>query len=630
VNGTEQEAETVEPFDTGLVERTGITLMFLDVEVTDDEGRPIPGLKPDDFEVQINGRFQSVYSVDDLCSCAGQGTSAMAESAVGGVAKPPLDGHAGEGALAPPLGASPAPANEAMRYVLYFDFGQLQQDGRARAIDAARRWIRESLTPESQTMLVAYASAPGLRTLVPFTADRAELLAAIEAASTDPEWLDPFPSMFWRRTGACDECCLRERCPDCGNTCCASVCLVNARDDYQHGRRSLKALKAFLGELENTPGPKTLLLFHQNGSIFPSRFYPVRDIGDHVALLDSVGAEATLARAAVYSAYSGSFNRLESPVADQAVTLGANLAEFTGGKYNRGNTDFESLIEDAIRGCRCVYRIGLRAPRKYKGRVFRVKVWAGGRPLDYRYRTQYLDEVDRWWRRARGVLANPGNATDVGVTAALVPQGLSEKGWQLEVQVGVDVDTLALFPAAGKQRGDWEVGAFLYRDDGRSKREMLGRSRVLLGPEGRPEAIVLHERDLDSLKPGTYHLAAFVRDRAANVFGGAEATLTLPKRNTPGMVGPIMMRAGGQFVSSPLPLLAEKGDAAIRSSTVQTGTIPIGRGSVSQGTPVQIVTWLCAGGDLRRQPTLLRFVSKDGTAPVPTRSPRSRSRGALL
>ena len=28
---------------------------------------------------------------------------------------------------------------------------------------------------------------------------------------------------------------------------------------------------------------------------------------------------------------------------------------------------------------------------------------------------------------------------------------------------------------------------------------------------------------------------------------------------------------------------------------------------------MQIVTWLCAGGDLQRQPTLLRFVSKDGT-----------------
>ena len=65
--GQQSDEETAALFDTGIVERSGVTLMLLDVEVLSKKGNPVRGLRIDDFGIQINGREQPIYSLDDLC-----------------------------------------------------------------------------------------------------------------------------------------------------------------------------------------------------------------------------------------------------------------------------------------------------------------------------------------------------------------------------------------------------------------------------------------------------------------------------------------------------------------------------------------------------------------------------------
>lgn len=604
--------EAERPFQTGMVERTGITLMFLDVEVTDEEGRPLPGLTLDDFEVQINGRFRPLYSVDDLCACAPEVGTAVAGAEDPLPAAPaPAGGVEARGAEA---ARSPGPVPQRPRYVLYFDFSQLQQDGRARAAREARRWILESMGAHDQASVVAYASVAGLRELSPFTGDKQELLDAIESGLADPDLVDPFPAGFSYRIRECKECCAKtEECTDCGTRCCAAVCRGNARDELQHGRRSLKALIALLGRLESEPGPKSLILFHQNGVIYPSRFYPVPEMLDHVALLDAAGAEATLARTVVNPAYSGSTNRLENELAGQAVSLGANLAEFTGGRYNRGNTDLTALLDETVKSCTCTYRIGIRPPVEYKQRVFRVRVWVRGEVVPYRYRTVFLDDTDRWWRRAQGVLADPDRAAGVEVTTGIVPDGLSGKNWDLTVQVGLDVASLMLFPSAGEQRGEWEVGALLYREGGTESWEMLGRSRLSLDRDAAdPTATVLHQRTFDGLIPGEYRLAAFVRDRAASVFGAAETSIVLPGRKQGGVAGPVLLRGGVPVVPTALPLLEEKADPATRNAEAAIGRVPAAGEQIERGATLEFLTWICPARRAEGAGRPLRFVSRYG------------------
>ena len=69
--------------------------------------------------------------------------------------------------------------------------------------------------------------------------------------------------------------------------------------------------------------------------------------------------------------------------------------------------------------------------------VYRVKVWVQGRALDARFRVQFLDDADRWWRQARRLLARPGAATDVAVGVRIVPRRATKKKWAVSVQVAV-------------------------------------------------------------------------------------------------------------------------------------------------------------------------------------------------
>ena len=111
-----QDEEQTSPFDSGLIEQESVSLLLLDVVATDEDGRPMPGLKKEDFTVQINGRVREIYSLDDLCS-----PEPVATASVGN--EPSPDTKADE----PPVvdlvpGAS---LRESVRYILYFDFSQL-------------------------------------------------------------------------------------------------------------------------------------------------------------------------------------------------------------------------------------------------------------------------------------------------------------------------------------------------------------------------------------------------------------------------------------------------------------------------------------------------------------------------
>jgi hypothetical protein len=253
---------------------------------------------------------------------------------------------------------------------------------------------------------------------------------------------------------------------------------------------------------------------------------------DHIVSLDRVGAEANLARTTLFSAFVGDELSGDNP-ADQAVNVGANLAEFTGGSYNRSNSTLAGLTNSIVEHCSCIYRIALVKPRSDGNRVHRVRVEAAGRVVPFRYRLEFLSEVDRWWRQARGVLENPALGNEVAINAMLLPIRRDKTGWTVTARIGVDVDSLMLIPEATGQRGSWEVGALLYRESGGPKWEMLGVSRVHIDGAETTGSDVVHERTFEGIPPGSYRLGAFVRDGTTSLFGGGEATIDLPRPGQP-------------------------------------------------------------------------------------------------
>ncbi len=603
-------------FDTGIVESTEVSLMLLDVVAQDRDGKPMRGLKRGDFAVRIDGRAWTIETADDLCPCGDGIADAVADSGVapeggtGGGATSDSPAAEDSGATSSAGGRSPAAREgvatgpgegEPVRFVLYLDYAQLQQDGRQRAIDEARRWIQETMQPGDLVMIAAHAEQAGLKTLAAFTASKDQLLSALNRSTDAPEWFNPFPAARESRAMTCVRCCEKRDCP------CESCWRDLARDEYRHSRHSFLALKTLLSSLAEVPGRKALVLFNQDGTMFPARYYPVDEtqVGDHIGLVDEVGAEATTARTAIYAAFSGEGTN------KWGVNLGANLADFTGGGYNRGVHDLTDLTRRAGRGCECVYRLGIAPPGGKSGAVHRASVEIRGRPAPNTYRVQYLNAADRWMRSARAVLADPDASTDLPLVAAIVPVAGRDGTWDIAVRVTLSPKSLALLSGASGIRGSWEVGAFLWQEDGRKRWELLAISEIRKQRDDATGTAVLHERVIEGVPPGTYELRAFVRDRWANLYGGARARMELPRtRET--IAGPLVLRAEAGFVRTQLPLRQEKVPTRPESAReIERGLLPLGERSVRAGEPLACLTWVCPGESKDSVYETVRYLSRE-------------------
>lgn len=581
------DAPQIEPIDIGFTEETGRSLLFLDVEAVDAAGRPLFGLSKQDFQIRVNYVWRKIYSVDDLCPCGDGATTEegdpVAEARRAIVRMPP-------------------------HFVLYFDFSQLQSTGRAQAIEEARRWAGEVMQPDDRVMVVAYASEARLRVLTDFTSDRDQVLRAIEAGAAAPDLLDPFPSEYRDRQALCDD----------GTLSCYHV----GRQEYFHARRSLETLRNFLTELDGVPARKTLLLFHENATIFPGRSYAdgpgdlpestwdrleaLREPGsararqlrgasalvpDLLELSQDVGGSATASRTVVYPLACGSARSL-------TFNLGANLADQTGGEHNRLTREVGELLARAGRGCPCIYRIGLEMEERSKSFVLRTKVRARGLTLPSRYHVQHLTDADRWMRKAQLVLANPEAWRELEVGAALVPVAARGKRWDARVEIGLDLAALQV--ALGeddRQTAEWEVGALLSDGEGRRQWEMLGIYRASPDARGRIESIVLHERPLGGLDPGHYELRAFVHDRGADRYGAALGEIDLPPTDRPGLAGPLAQRPATAHLLEPLPLRGRSPGKADELGRPAAGPLPLGDDPlVARGQVVQFLTFVCGPG----------------------------------
>jgi VWFA-related protein len=605
------------PFESGLVERTEVALLLVDVEVRDEEGRPIRGLTAADFDVLIDGQPSFGYSVDDLCACddgLSQETAVASETAERATTEtdPPIGGAARVSETTAVAGRMPQP--EPPRFVLYFDFSLLQTDGRAFAREEALRWLRESHRPGDLVMVVAHASSTGVRVVRDFTEDPSAIEAAIERSHTDGAFLDAFAMARDFRIDNCCRCCAKECRVPCGlcTGCarCLTPCLYEgARAEHRQGELALEAMKTLLQILEPVPGRKNLIAFHQNGTMFPARYYPSIElrVGDHVMLTDEVGAEANLARTALHVLHVGTEDGL-------GRNLGANLADATGGTYNRGPGDIRRTIDAVGRGCACIYRFGLVAPEGRSGRVFHVKVRLHGRQIDHRYRVTYLDRAERSMRAARTVLRDPEAADDLPLAAAIVPAAASGNSWDVTIEVAVSPDAMLHVPSAGRFALEWEVGALLVEQGSTKARERLALSRVSRSREEASRAAIVHEATLFGLRPGEYELRAFVRDRGAGVYGGATSSLQLPPTDEPGLAGPIVHRPVSCLRTS-LPPIDDRGEPAVVRGAPESVKVAATGGPVFQGEEIEIATWLCDGRpgaeDVGRA---MRWVEGDGRA----------------
>src|SRR5271156_6857510 len=146
--------------------RTSSDLVRIDVEVTDKSGKPIKGLKQDQFIITDDGKRQSIstFLYSDIESI---------ETAGSEDAKPIVVPVDNEGPNAPNAEAIGDQLRDRRLIVLFFDMTSMQPDDLIRAHDAADKFVKQQMTKADVVALVAFSTK--LTVLVNFTNDRAAL-----------------------------------------------------------------------------------------------------------------------------------------------------------------------------------------------------------------------------------------------------------------------------------------------------------------------------------------------------------------------------------------------------------------------------------------------------------------------
>ncbi len=145
-------------------EKVDVNVVNVDVYVTDKSGRPVSGLRKEDFELFEDGKRVEITNWEAL------------DGKTPGLA---VDQPAAA-APAEPAPSAPAPVTaDPLHLVIYVDNFNIQPAHRARALQQIRTFLEREIAPGDRAMVVTY-DLTGLHVRQPFTDDRAALTRALD------------------------------------------------------------------------------------------------------------------------------------------------------------------------------------------------------------------------------------------------------------------------------------------------------------------------------------------------------------------------------------------------------------------------------------------------------------------
>ncbi len=349
-------------------------LIVVDVAVRDKNGRPLEGLKKEDFTVLEDGKAQpiTVFEFQRLT------LEPLPASQLPAAAAP-------QPQVSPRADAEVAPASrysDRRLLVLFFDLSAMLPAEQARAQEAALGFLREKMTSADLVSIMTFSNR--LRVVQDFTDDRDRLAAVIRgfrggalselAADSDPE----------ENTGAA---------------------FVADQTEFNifNTDRKLSALQTAVTKLGSLPEKKALVYFSSgtgktgtenhsqlratvNAAVRANvAFYPV-DARGLMAL--PPGGDASRAAPKGTDIFTGATQkRQKEKFNDQQETL-YTLAADTGGKAFLDNNDLAVGIVQAQAEVRSYYILGYYSTNaEHDGRYRRIRVALAGNPqakLDFR------------------------------------------------------------------------------------------------------------------------------------------------------------------------------------------------------------------------------------------------------
>lgn len=331
--------------------RSTVSLVEIDVQVTDRDGKPIKGLKQEQFSVTEDGKAQKVstFEYNDIEQIETAGT-------------------ASEGPITIPLGTVSSPeevkavVHDHRMIVLFFDMTSLQAEDLLRSTRAAEKYIREQMTPADLVGVVAFGNT--LKVIANFTNDRELLRQSVEALVPGHE--AALAQLADAATAANGEAAVTE---DTG----AAFTADDTEFNVFNTDRKLAAIEAICEVLENIPGKKSLIQFTsgitQTGEENRSELIAATNsanrsnvsiytVDSRGLLTATPGGDASVGASGGTAMFTGATVISQSQSREDSRETLATLAGDTGGRSFFDTGDFSKIFQSVQNDTSGYYLVG--------------------------------------------------------------------------------------------------------------------------------------------------------------------------------------------------------------------------------------------------------------------------------
>lgn len=501
-----------------------VSIVNLEVVVTDRQGNRVHGLTKDDFEIRESGKPQAITNFAEYRGAERDAESARVEGS------------------APPVTERPR-----RTLVIAFERQQMVAFRRDDLFAALHKFVDDVMQPGDQAMVVSIHPFSPTRVRQAMTTDRAAIQAALARVAKDfgPQIADD-------AAAARQEIAEREELnedPDREPVRAAVPGEVCALQQLTGIRRKANALNGLMNSMSAVEGRKILLLATRRFGMNTAVECGVRDPSDFKTdrireqLINTANADGFT----IYTAFPGTAapqltsadQSAPAPDGDwaigQAVLLNENQALLDIAKQTGGDMAFGSGIVNLLpliaEDLHSYYSLGYRGDGKKLDRTRNVKVTAKRKDLIVRTRAQIVEKSDDARMKDRVVaslsyVADPGTLTPNVKTAAVRKQ--SRNRFTLPITVQVPIGQLVTVNEGDKHRGAFSLfvaggnGEILFSD-------VTKRTQILTIPDAdlaqAKQAHYTYDVDL-TIDGKVNHLAVGVYDEVGHEYGVVRLDVT--------------------------------------------------------------------------------------------------------
>ena len=449
-----------------------VSILGVDVVVTDRDGKPVRGLKASDFEIFHGGKPVAITNFHE-------------ERSVG--ESPRADEPAGEAPASPE--EAPAAVRPPRRVVVFVDRLYIPEPNRRRELfEGVKAFLAKALTgPGDEAMVVSWGDS--VRVVRSFTDDLVALDETLDAVARRVARIDgevneiaEFAARdFWFDSVAAD--------PRVGTTVGSTELSreVAALQAYNMMKAKVTALRGLVALMAGMEGRKSLVLVAHHFGRYPGREYYVGPRGGTVGiaqerdsrpLLEELAAAANASGVTLYGIYpydhvallsAADAASLNPGIASAAYGSGADaiwmnemeglgfVTEKTGGTTAGHPGRVPGLLDQVATDLGSFYSLGFPAAGTTKPATVKVRVKREGLTARTRATVAERTAEERLTDRALANLFAPDANSRIGISVVAGDAKPSGKKYRIPLEVKIPMSALVRLPGPAAAHGKFSV-----------------------------------------------------------------------------------------------------------------------------------------------------------------------------